>query len=109
MTSTTFQRLKKIAATSPNQIAVIEGESKFKYKNLFEDVLQQYATLKDLGVNPGDSIVVIMSPSYAYVVTAFSVLALGAKLAPMNPAFSADELAEYIKRTSSFFPMPPKS
>ncbi|MEU1209242.1 long-chain fatty acid--CoA ligase [Nocardia sp. NPDC005825] len=83
----------------PDQLALIEGEQRITFRELWRQAREQAGALIELGVRPGDR-VALMGPNTADFPRAyFAILAAGATVVPVHLLLTADE-AEYVLRDS---------
>ncbi|QLY33557.1 long-chain fatty acid--CoA ligase [Nocardia huaxiensis] len=91
--------LAEPARRRPEHIALIEGNQRISFADLWRQVREQAAALIDLGVRPGDR-VALMGPNTADFPRAyFAILAAGGTVVPVHLLLTADE-AEYVLRDS---------
>ncbi|WP_433666836.1 long-chain-fatty-acid--CoA ligase [Nocardia sp. CA-136227] len=83
----------------PDHLALIEGEQRITFRELWRQAREQAGALIELGVRPGDR-VALMGPNTADFPRAyFAILAAGATVVPVHLLLTADE-AEYVLRDS---------
>ncbi len=83
----------RIAAATPDHIAVTEGSAGLTYRELAEQADQLAQGLRAHGVTGGDRVGVCLERSAELVVTLLAVLKAGATYVPVDPAYPADRLA----------------
>ena len=83
----------------PNHPAIHFRGNPITYKELQEKVFSVAAGLKELGVQKGTQVAVMMTNRPEYIVTYFAILANGATVVPINPTFKEKEV-EYILNDS---------
>ena len=88
--------LQAAAAATPDRTALVCGEDRLSYRAYFAAVLALAAELRRLDIGPGDRVVTIMANSADAAIATFGVQASGAQLVPLNPAYTAAELAPVI-------------
>ncbi|MFE2959625.1 long-chain-fatty-acid--CoA ligase [Nocardia tengchongensis] len=83
----------------PDHLALIEGEQRITFRELWRQAREQAGALIELGVRPGDR-VALMGPNTADFPRAYyAILAAGATVVPVHLLLTADE-AEYVLRDS---------
>jgi long-chain acyl-CoA synthetase len=83
----------------PDTIALIEGDRRYTFAELWQQVLQQAGALAEQGVQPGDK-VALMCPNTAEFPRAYyAILAAGGVVVPVHLLLTADE-AEIVLRDS---------
>lgn len=91
--------LAEPARRRPDHIALIEGEQRISFTDLWRQAREQAGALIDRGIRPGDR-VALMGPNTADFPRAyFAILAAGATVVPVHLLLTADE-AEYVLRDS---------
>jgi long-chain acyl-CoA synthetase len=91
--------LAEPARRTPDKIAVVEGDLRLGYGELWQQARQHAAALAARGVRPGDR-VALLAPNVADFVRAYyGILAAGAVVVPVPTLLNADE-ASYIVRHS---------
>lgn len=91
--------LAEPARRRPEHIALIEGEQRISFAELWRQAREQAAALMELGVRPGDR-VALMGPNTADFPRAYyAILAAGATVVPVHLLLTADEV-EYVLRDS---------
>lgn len=88
--------LQAAAAATPDRTALVCGEDRLSYRAYFAAVLALAAELRRQEIGPGDRVVTIMTNSVDAAIATFGVQACGAQLVPLNPAYTAAELAPVI-------------
>jgi long-chain acyl-CoA synthetase len=78
-----------------NSVAVQLGEESITYSELTVHSERVAAGLRDLGVGPGDRVVMFSANRIEYVITYLAAARLGAIFAPIHASFQATEL-EYV-------------
>lgn len=91
--------LAESARRRPDHIALVEGERRITFAELWRQARSQAAALQRLGVQPGDR-VALMAPNTAEFPRAYyAVLAAGAVVVPVHLLLTVDE-AEHVLRDS---------
>ena len=85
--------LEESAACHPRRPAVVSGEHTLDHATL-DDVARRFATgLRDLGVEPGQPVALLLPNVAHFPVAYFGCHRAGSPVVPLNPLLSADELA----------------
>ncbi len=71
------------------------GRQPLSYAGLREQVNRTISQLNGLGAGRGDAVAIVL-PNGPEMATAFVAIAAGATTAPLNPAYTADELEFYL-------------
>jgi malonyl-CoA/methylmalonyl-CoA synthetase len=66
------------------------------YRDLEQKIKHAAATLKELGISPGDRIAFLLPKGLEFIELHLAALALGAVVLPLNPAYSPDEVAYFL-------------
>ncbi|MFK4070402.1 long-chain fatty acid--CoA ligase [Streptomyces sp. NPDC029674] len=91
--------LAEPARRHPNRIALVEGDLRLSFQELWREARAQGAALAELGVRPGDR-VALMAPNTAEFPKAYyAVLAAGGVVVPVHLLLSAEEV-EHVLRDS---------
>jgi fatty-acyl-CoA synthase len=86
------QTLAAAAQRWPRQEAVVVGDSRLTYEELWARTRVVAANLKRLGVRRGDHMAICMGNSAEWVTLLYAAATLGAVTVPVNTRFKADEL-----------------
>ena len=81
------------ARTSPDAVAVRQGEVELTYAGLDAASAAFASRLRDLGVEPGDRVALVAPNVLAFPVVYYAILRLGAVVVPMNPLLKSGEVA----------------
>ncbi len=91
--------LAEAARRTPDELALVQGDLRVTYGDLWRQARQHAAALQDKGVGPGDR-VALLAPNVADFVRAYyGILAAGGVVVPVPTLLNADEAA-YIVRHS---------
>ncbi len=90
----------RIAAATPDRIAVTEGGAGLTYRELDERSTLLAHGLRHRGVTPGDRVGVCLERTAELVVTLLAVLKAGATYVPVDPAYPADRIAHTARDAS---------
>jgi long-chain acyl-CoA synthetase len=85
----------------PNRLALIADNEAVTYGELRQRILSAHAILKDMGVEPGDRVVLAASTEPEFVYGYFAVHLLGAICVPIDPKTSAERLSYIKERTDA--------
>jgi len=83
------------ATNGPDRLAVVYGETRATYADLWRGIGRVAGLLAARGIGPGDTVALFMKNSLAFLELAFAASHVGAVLLPINFRLSADE-ARYI-------------
>jgi len=81
------------ASTSPDAVAVRQGDVELTYAQLDAASAAFARQLRDLGVEPGDRVALVVPNVTAFPVAYYAILRAGAVVVPMNPLLKAREVA----------------
>jgi long-chain acyl-CoA synthetase len=79
----------------PEKVAIIDGDTRYTYRQSAERVSRLAAGLHALGVKPGENIAILANNSHRYMETYFVADVAGTPLAPLNIRLAPREL-EFI-------------
>src|SRR5213592_2318975 len=85
----------------PEQIAVIDGESRWSYAQFLDRCDRWSAVLQRLGVGAGDRVAYLAPNTHAQLESFYSVPQLGAVLVPLNYRLTADDFVYLISHSGS--------
>lgn len=79
----------------PDKTAVIEGESRFTYDQLWSRARRFAQHLLDLGVEPGQRVALLCTNTVEFPVVYYGILAAGSVVVPVPTLLNVDEI-EYL-------------
>src|SRR3954447_1864500 len=85
----------------PEQIAVIDGESRWSYAQFLDRCDRWSAVLQRLGVRAGDRVAYLAPNTHAQLESFYSVPQLGAVLVPLNFRLTADDFLYLINHSGA--------
>ena len=85
----------------PEQIAVIDGESRWSYAQFLDRCDRWSAVLQQLGVGAGDRVAYLAPNTHAQLEAFYSVPQLGAVLVPLNFRLTADDFLYLINHSGA--------
>jgi fatty-acyl-CoA synthase len=91
-----FANLEASAKRSPDKAALHFMGRTYSYWSVLTQAERLAARLFELGVEPGDRVLVNMQNCPQLIIAHFAVLRANAVVVPVNPMSRADELAHYI-------------
>jgi fatty-acyl-CoA synthase len=84
-----------------NRLAVIDGQRRFTYGEMYARVMQQAEALRASGLEPGDRVAVLAPNSCEMLELHYSVPAAGLVLLALNVRLRADELAQIVEHAGA--------
>jgi long-chain acyl-CoA synthetase len=91
--------LAESAVRHADSVAVVMGESRTTYADLWADARRYAAALREQGIGPGDRVAVLIPNVPDFPKTYYGVLALGAVVVPVHALLKSEEI-EYVLRDS---------
>jgi long-chain acyl-CoA synthetase len=91
--------LAEAARRTPDKLAVVQGELRVTYGDLWRQARQHAAALRALGVGPGDRVALLAPNVTDFVRAYYAILAVGGVVVPVPTLLNADE-AGFIVRHS---------
>jgi HIP---CoA ligase len=82
-----------------DQPAVVDGDTRLSYAELFEEARTFGAALVASGIQPGDRVSIWAFNSAEWVIAALALWQAGAVLAPINTRFKGTEAADILARS----------
>ena len=99
MSLTIASILAESAARHPDRTAVVLGDLRLTYAQLWGHALQYAAVLREKGVGPGDKVAMLLPNTPHFPLTYFGTLALGAVAVPVHALLKAEEI-QYVLEDS---------
>ncbi|GII24482.1 long-chain-fatty-acid--CoA ligase [Planosporangium mesophilum] len=91
--------LAESARRYPDKVAVVDGDVRVTYAQLWEQARSYAAGLRELGVKPGDTVALVAPNVVEFPRAYYGALAAGAVVVPVHLLLTADEAA-YVLRDS---------
>jgi long-chain acyl-CoA synthetase len=91
--------LAEAARRHPDKVAVVDAGTRVTYDELWEQARSYAAGLRELGVQPGDTVALLIPNVLDFPRAYYGALAAGATLVPVHLLLTADEVA-YVLRDS---------
>jgi long-chain acyl-CoA synthetase len=91
--------LAESARKYPDKVAVVDGDVRVTYAQLWEQARSYAAGLRELGVGPGDTVALLAPNVVDFPRAYYGAIALGATVVPVHLLLTADEAA-YVLRDS---------
>ena len=85
--------LAESARRYPDKIAVVDGDQRVSYRDLWAKARAYGAALQQLGVRPGDAVALQIPNVVDFPVAYYGALAAGAVVVPVHLLLTADEVA----------------
>lgn len=95
---TLIASLLENAAKHPHAPAIIDGDLTIEFGQFVEDAHRLATRFADLGVRPGDRIVLHLGHCHQATVACYAAMMLGAIAVPLNVHLKAPELARLMRR-----------
>jgi long-chain acyl-CoA synthetase len=93
--------LAESARRTPDRLALVQGDLRLSYADLWRQARQHAAALQQHGVEPGDR-VALLAPNVADFVRAYyGILAAGGVVVPVPTLLSADEAAHIVRHSGA--------
>jgi long-chain acyl-CoA synthetase len=99
MSMTLSSILAESALRYPDREAVILGDSRITYAQLWDETRRYAAVLREQGVGPGDTVALLMPNVPDFPRVYYAALSLGAVVVPVHALLVAPEIA-YVLRDS---------
>jgi len=101
MQNTLIQLLYDSVQRLPDKDAVVLGEQRMNYRQLWESACGLAQYLVDNGLQPGDRVALLIENSPEYVVSYYGVLMAGGAVIGLNTAAKARDLANWISHADA--------
>ncbi|MCX4674130.1 long-chain fatty acid--CoA ligase [Streptomyces sp. NBC_01433] len=93
--------LGESARRYPGRTAVVDGEVRLTYAELWARSLRCAGALRAAGVRPGDRVAVLLPNSADFLYAYYGALAAGATVVPVHALLVADEVAYVLRHSRS--------
>ena len=94
-------RLREHADVRGNVTAIIHGEHKVTYKELWKTTQSIMAYMLDHGAEKGDRVAILLPNSSEYVAAYYAAIALGAIAVPLNTLTKQRDLKNWIEHAGA--------
>lgn len=101
MSDTLADLLQRQAAENPQRKALIHGDCRISYQDLWQVVCTLAARLHQEGVREGDRVVLFLENGIEYVVAFYALLRLAAVPVPLNTGLTRDQIIPIIAHAQS--------
>ncbi|OJF12966.1 long-chain-fatty-acid--CoA ligase [Couchioplanes caeruleus] len=91
--------LAESARRYPDKVAVVDGDTRTTYRDLWAESLAYAAGLQELGVRPDDAVAVLIPNITDFPRVYYGALAAGARVVPVHLLLTPEEMA-YVLRDS---------
>jgi amino acid adenylation domain-containing protein len=98
---TIHERFDEVAATTPDTVAVVSGDTQLTYGMLADRSERLVAALRALGVGPGVPVGVCLPRSVDFVVAVLAVLKAGGAFVPLEVDYPAERLQFMLQETGA--------
>lgn len=98
---TVVHMLADAARQAPDHTALVCGAEHLSYRQYAACVSGLAAELQHAGLGEGERVVVFMANSLDVAIAIYGVLAAGAQVVPMNPVYTASELAQVLENANA--------
>lgn len=94
------QRLTEIARLSPTDEALVYQNERISYAQLNGQINQLANGLRELGISPGDRVMIALGNCPEFVISYYAILRIRAIAVPVNPQFTINEIG-FIMRDAT--------
>ena len=91
--------LAETARRSPDNVALIFGDQKISYAELWDQTLTYAGALRARGIGPGDAVALLIPNVPDFPRAYYAILSLGAVVVPVHALLKGEEIA-YVLRDS---------
>jgi fatty-acyl-CoA synthase len=92
--------LRALARSHRSKVALIEGEERHSYAELWASIVAAASGLEREGIGQGDIVATAMSTTVPHLAVILAALHCGATVSPLNTRLSVAELKPYVDRQS---------
>jgi long-chain acyl-CoA synthetase len=93
--------LAEPARRTPDKLAVVEGDLRIDYADLWQDALRYAAALVDRGVTPGSRVALLAPNVVDFVRAYYGILAAGGVVVPVPTLLNGDEAAYIVSHSGA--------
>src|ERR1700722_4641013 len=93
--------LARAASEFGHEEAVVDGDIRWSFEELYEESRVVASALLARGVAPGDRVALWSPNSVRWIAASFGVYLAGAVLVPVNTRFKGPEVAHVLRRSSA--------
>ena len=91
--ATMARMLQEAIARTPQKLALVDGAgNRLTYQELGDRIARLAGGLRQIGVNPGDRVAIMMRSHVDYVVAYYALITRGLVIVPVNVRLAAPEL-----------------
>jgi long-chain acyl-CoA synthetase len=99
MSLTIASILAESAVRHADRTAVVLGDLRLTYRDLWEEARRYAAVLRDRGIGPGDKVALLLPNTHHFPLAYYGVLSLGAVAVPVHALLKAEEI-QYVLEDS---------
>jgi acyl-CoA synthetase (AMP-forming)/AMP-acid ligase II len=93
---TIWDVIRRAVHLYPDDVAVIDGEARFTYAEVYDRICALGRFLCSRGIDPGDRIAILDVNSVQFYEAYFAAAGIGAVLAPVNVRLASEEIASIL-------------
>src|SRR4028119_985849 len=101
MSLTIASILAESAVRHADRTAVVLGDLRLTYAQLWGHAKQYAQVLRDAGVGPGDKVALLLPNTPHFPLAYFGTLALGAVAVPVHALLQAEEIAHVLEHSGA--------
>ena len=94
-------QLLAVAERAPDTVAVVDGERRLSYGELWTQIRSVAGFLREAGVERGDRVALLMENSLEYVVAYYAVQMAGGACVALNTASKARDIVNWIRHSDA--------
>ena len=98
-----YEVIRRETSSHLEHAAVIEGDRRLSYRELFDAVEEVARQLRSYGVEPTQRVALSCADSIDYIVVSLAILSIGAAIAPVSPFHSHDEITAVLSELDVCF------
>src|SRR5580704_11865924 len=97
------EMLREAVAANPRKAAIVQGGRRVRYDELESLAARSAGSLRQLGVQAGDCVAVVLPNCPEFVATLFACARLRAVMLPLNPEYTREELQRLMAQAEAKF------
>lgn len=95
------EKVYEQAETQPNKVAYIFADESVTYKGFEQAISMFTGALKELGVQKGDHIALLVGNSPHFLITLYASWRIGAVVVPINPTYTPKEISYIVQNSDA--------
>lgn len=95
--------LLRSVEAEPSAVAIVDGDERKSYADLWQDIISAAGFLRDAGLRPGDRIGLLIDNSIDYVIAYYSTMVAGGVVVALNTAAKSRDILNWLNHSGARF------